>query len=265
MSKEIIMGIYKITNIKNGKFYIGSSKDIQNRWNKHIYHLNRKDHINKKIQNAWNKYGADSFHFEIIDTIENVEELEELEQTYIDILTPWKQKIGYNIAKYTGVNAFRGMTHDERVRKIISETNKGRFTGEKSSTVKLTWEDVRKIRELYKIMSCSQIAKIYPVDVSGIKYIIRNKTWYDENYHPPEKTKEFLETRRMANQTWRKLPVIMLDKETNEFISEFSSVAEAKRFLNIKSGSDISKVCKGGQITAYGYKWMYKSEYQQTS
>ena len=41
-------GVYKITNVKNGKFYIGSSKDIEFRWSEHKKHLNGNYHINKK-------------------------------------------------------------------------------------------------------------------------------------------------------------------------------------------------------------------------
>ena len=33
------IGIYKITNLKNGKFYIGSSKNIDRRWWEHINEL----------------------------------------------------------------------------------------------------------------------------------------------------------------------------------------------------------------------------------
>ena len=43
------IGIYKITNLKNGKFYIGSSKDMDRRWYEHINELNKNIHINKKL------------------------------------------------------------------------------------------------------------------------------------------------------------------------------------------------------------------------
>ena len=64
-------GIYKITNLKNGKFYIGSSKDIERRWWEHTNELDKNIHINKKLQNAWNFYGKDNFKFEIIEELKN--------------------------------------------------------------------------------------------------------------------------------------------------------------------------------------------------
>ena len=62
-------GIYKITNIKNDKFYIGStSESFLKRWNHHINSLRRGTHKNMHLQNAFNKYGEESFRFEILET-----------------------------------------------------------------------------------------------------------------------------------------------------------------------------------------------------
>ncbi|MFJ5713724.1 GIY-YIG nuclease family protein [Neobacillus sp. NPDC093127] len=289
MSKKFIVGVYKITNKINRKFYIGSSKDILLRWKDHINDYNRNNHHSRYLQNSWNKYGEEAFHFEIIHETDEQEELVPLEQAYLDMLTPWKRDIGYNVSKYAdcalrgrkrlmssrlkqslgvrGVNNhFFGKTHDERVRAIISESNKGRFTGENSSTVKLTWDDIHNIRDLYKNKSAGEIHKMYPmIHLSGVKYIIRNKTWYDPEYEPPELSKEELKARRLANQKWKHTAVVMLDKDTGKIIRSFNSTKEAAQFHGRQKGSDISAVCRGKQVSAYGYKWMYKEEYEKIS
>lgn len=55
-------------------------------------------------------------------------------------------------------------------------------------------------------------------------------------------------------------PVYMLDKNTNQILQTFNSIAEASRFLGIEnSDRHIGKVCNGKRKTAYGYKWVYQN------
>lgn len=62
-----MIGIYLIINCINNKAYVGSSIDIDARWFTHISFLSKNKHSNKYLQNAWNKYGADAFHFCIVE------------------------------------------------------------------------------------------------------------------------------------------------------------------------------------------------------
>lgn len=92
-----ICGVYKITNITNGKFYIGSSKDIQYRWYQHRRNLNDNTHNNLHLQNAWNLYGSKNFKFEIIEECSEGVRFER-EQYYLDTLHPFDER-GYNIVR----------------------------------------------------------------------------------------------------------------------------------------------------------------------
>lgn len=65
--REKICGVYKISNILNGKNYIGISKDCYRRKTSHFSALNRNKHSNSHLQRAWNKYGANAFDFSIIE------------------------------------------------------------------------------------------------------------------------------------------------------------------------------------------------------
>ena len=92
-----ICGIYKITNLVNGKIYIGSSKDIKYRWSQHKTQLRGTMHGNTYLQNAWNKYNEENFKFEIIEECSPEIQFER-EQYYLDLLNPFDDN-GYNIVR----------------------------------------------------------------------------------------------------------------------------------------------------------------------
>jgi group I intron endonuclease len=60
-------GIYKIINVINNKFYVGSAVDFTVRKRKHWWQLRKGTHRNKHLQAAWNKYGEQSFTFVIVE------------------------------------------------------------------------------------------------------------------------------------------------------------------------------------------------------
>ena len=55
---------------------------------------------------------------------------------------------------------------------------------ESHGMAKLAWPDIRNIREEYNSLAktATEIAKEYGVSLSNISSILRNNTWYDENY-----------------------------------------------------------------------------------
>lgn len=61
--------IYRITNMANGRFYIGSADSFARREWQHRYDLRRGVHKNPRLQAAWNKYGADMFVFEVLEEV----------------------------------------------------------------------------------------------------------------------------------------------------------------------------------------------------
>jgi group I intron endonuclease len=91
-----ISGIYKIVNKINGKYYIGSSKNIYKRWSNHKLLLKQNIHPNKHFQSAWNQYGRDNFEFNIIEKIDE-SQLLIVEQKYLDECKE-NPKLFYNIS-----------------------------------------------------------------------------------------------------------------------------------------------------------------------
>ena len=82
----MLQGIYKITNKKNGKIYIGSSDNVAKRWTQHISSLLDHSHHNEDMLGDFINYGEDItiFQFEILELCEcSKEKLLEKESKYI--------------------------------------------------------------------------------------------------------------------------------------------------------------------------------------
>ena len=112
-------GIYKITNIKNGKRYIGSSVDIQSREYKHFWMLEKNIHDNEYLQKSYNKHGKDLFKFEVIEECSH-DDLINKENYYILLFKSNNHLYGYNLAI---VNDFRRNTFNNEVKVKLSKGN----------------------------------------------------------------------------------------------------------------------------------------------
>lgn len=75
--------IYKIRNVVNNKFYVGSTTDTRERFRNHRKMLRGRRHHCPHLQAAWNKYGEDCFIFEIVETLEDVEVLQGAESRWL--------------------------------------------------------------------------------------------------------------------------------------------------------------------------------------
>lgn len=89
-------GIYKITNTKNNKIYIGSSVDIKKRKEKHFWMLEKRIHDNKFLQSSYDRDGKENFIFDIIEMCDK-KDLVEKENYYILENKTNDMKFGYNL------------------------------------------------------------------------------------------------------------------------------------------------------------------------
>lgn len=94
-------GVYKITNVVNGKFYIGSAARLRKRFSSHKCDLGNRSHDNEYLIHAYHKHGANNFTFECIEFVEKGR-LIEREQFFIDDLKACDPEIGYNICPTAG-------------------------------------------------------------------------------------------------------------------------------------------------------------------
>ena len=82
-----ICAVYRITNTITGDFYIGSSKNVKQRWACHKCQSTWKNNPNNPMYQDFQKYGVDKFAFEILAEVE-ADELKETEQQFIEMLKP---------------------------------------------------------------------------------------------------------------------------------------------------------------------------------
>ena len=131
--------IYKITNLVNGKVYIGQTiGEMNKRFKKHLSQVNCKN-VCSALYSALKKYGKEFFIIEPIITGDySKEELNELEVFYIKKYNSISPN-GYNLQ--SGGNSFMVV---ESVKKQTSEKLKGReITWKKkvSDGVKKLWQN----------------------------------------------------------------------------------------------------------------------------
>ena len=90
-----ISAVYKITNTITGDFYIGSSKDVKERWTAHKCQSTWKNYPNNPMYLDMQRYGLDKFVFEIIAEVE-AGSLKVTEQKFIETLKPTYNNINAN-------------------------------------------------------------------------------------------------------------------------------------------------------------------------
>lgn len=90
--------IYKVTNLTNGKVYIGqASSSLEERRKKHEYDAQRQDRKTVKFHNALLKYGFNNFKWEVIKECNSQEELDYYEEFYIQEYNTLDRDHGYNL------------------------------------------------------------------------------------------------------------------------------------------------------------------------
>lgn len=114
------MIIYKITNLKNDKFYIGkTTRNVKIRFKEHC---NGKEKTKMPISFAIQKYGKENFSIEIIYSTDNLNDLNLKEEYFINLLKPQ-----YNVATGgQGGNLFEGKKHKEASKQLIRESRIGK-------------------------------------------------------------------------------------------------------------------------------------------
>lgn len=93
------MGIYKIINVVNNKFYVGSAVNFSRRKARHFSELRHNKHNNRWLQASWNKHGEQAFIFAIVEEVQDKALLLEVENRWL------KEHVGKDYCYNIGVDA----------------------------------------------------------------------------------------------------------------------------------------------------------------
>jgi group I intron endonuclease len=226
-------GIYKISNITNGKIYIGSAVNIYHRINCHIRDL-KKNENSKFLQRAWNKYQHEGFQFEVLEFC-NEEDCIKREQHYLDTVLFAQEyissnksdkrfrRLGYNICPIAG--STKHFSHSEETKRKVSQTHKGRKQT-KEHKEKVAFYSIGERNGMYGRNHDGESRLRMSINSSGEKNGMYGKT------HSEEVRKNISEG--------HKKKVLAVNIYYGVF-TEFNSVGEAATAFGCKNAALISK------------------------
>ena len=129
-------GIYSITNIANGRRYIGSALLFSKRFREHRVGLRSGKHYNSLLQRAWTKYGEASFAFEKLIVCEKTN-LVFYEQRAINGYMSANREHGYNLSPTAGSPL--GLKRSAQTRALQSALKKGKPSFNKGKKMPPGW------------------------------------------------------------------------------------------------------------------------------
>jgi len=240
--------IYKIYNLIDGKFYVGSAIDFAARIRSHLSLLRRNSHTNKHFQNAWNLYKEENFRIAIIEEVPmlvnetresfKIRLVDEREQYYLNTLLFADQddirfyELGYN--KNRIASSALGRKLSEESKKKLSESHKG---------LKASEETKAKMRDCHKGEKNSFFGKTHTAE---------SRAKMSKSLKGKERSIEF---RNKLSKAMSK-PVIQFTADMKK-IKRWNSIREAETNLNI---THISEVCKKQRKTAGKFYWEYEKK-----
>ncbi|MGL5014046.1 MAG: GIY-YIG nuclease family protein [Bacteroidales bacterium] len=120
--------IYKITNIINGKIYVGkTSKTLNERLEKHFQSVCEKRNHAIPIREAILEFGKENFKIELIQEVGTKEDANKLECFFIENMKCCNPNIGYNVATGSdGGNTLSNHKNLDIIRDKLSKSKMGK-------------------------------------------------------------------------------------------------------------------------------------------
>lgn len=226
------MFIYKISNSKNNKVYIGQTiRPIEERFKRHI-----NDAINNVLDThfarAIRKYGKENFFIEEIDKANTQEELNLKEQYWIRYFDSVKNGYNETDALYKcGGNTYKSKSKEDLLL-IGQKISKTKLKGDNPNSKKIKCRNIDTKEELFfdSMIDCRDYFNEKTHRFITTRALCNTKSLYKGTWEIAYADKDYYRFERKVNKSGILLNVI--DMRTN-LETNFKSVRLASRELNI--------------------------------
>lgn len=279
--------IYKITNKKNFKSYVGkTSRNLETRFNEHKNKVKLHNFKNSYLYNVMYQEGIDNFTFEEIEFIENNDELNERERYWIEYYHTYvgdEKCHGYNLTPGGDGNSLPQNIIDiiENLY-FVKEYSISEISEELNISHSTIYHRLVNYKEFDKEENKKRSYKLFSLKVDRYD---KKGNYIDSFDSLNEAGREIslkgcnilmaIRTHGTAGNycwTWSGEPfeyssnnrekILQFDLEGN-FICEYSSAREAARILGVNS-STIIRVANNEGVSCQNSYWIYAKDYNDT-
>ena len=206
------IAVYRIRNIVSGKFYIGSSSNLYERWRTHRQQLRSGKHSNHHLQASWIKHGEEAFKFEILKEFSCAQKMLKHEEALITehianpfcmnltmwVETPMRGRTGEKHPRY-------GVKLSEEEKEVIRQHTNKQWQHSDPRTGKTHSIEIReKIRtKVRKAIDEGRGGKFIPTEETRRKMSEALKgNQCAKGYKRTEAEREAIRQRTIGNQHW---------------------------------------------------------------
>jgi group I intron endonuclease len=224
--------IYLITNMVNGKYYVGQHKSVepQIRWKKHL--VSARGGSPYALHSAIRKYGEDNFKIELLCICPH-SRLGNMEPYYAEQFGTyvWDPIPGYNMV-WCGTNFRLGITHTQEAREKLRKSNTGKIQSKETVEKRIKALTGLK-RNLQSRENIKQGKKDNPISEEGMKNIIKANTGKKMS---EEARKNMRESRKNAKLLKNESNIEMLTKIKQKYpctYDECDKILSSKNSLKL--------------------------------